>query len=128
MGDTDLALSAWAIRRTFRKLAPPWPPIATFGVWNSPSFAGYFDLAPEVDACVRHLFLSSKGFGSASDDESCTLGYMRKPFSRRADGAMGIRVAGLLSSSMNSVSSLISLGLLEELAIFNLDSRLATDG
>ena len=35
---------------------PPWAVVATAGLWNSPAFRGYVDLAADVEEGVRNLF------------------------------------------------------------------------
>ena len=44
------------------------PVIASIGVWNSPAFNGYVEIAPEVEAGVRQLLISA--FGPDGDTSS----------------------------------------------------------
>ena len=53
-----------------RESGSGWPVIASAGVWNSPSFLGYVDLTPEVEAGFRQLFINACEPGDLDSDSA----------------------------------------------------------
>ena len=55
----------------------PWAVVASAGVWNSPAFRGYLDMARDVEVGVSRLFEVDPD--SASDAEQVHAGYRGSP-------------------------------------------------